>query len=192
VNEVLKISVAPRFELIAASDSLVLCRADRRSSVGTGEVFLGAQAVVKRGEGVKPTIAVSYFRRIYDGGVPELDFGVPRNSFLVLASGDVKGFHYDANALFNEQTEETLHRLQFGQTLSVSHHLAGNFSVTGEIWHFTQPFLRGHAAGNMWAVSYAARKTLVFDAGLNRGLTRTSTRWEVFAGFTYLLPHRLW
>jgi hypothetical protein len=44
----------------------------------------------------------------------------------------------------------------------------------------------------MWAVSYAARKTLVFDAGLNRGLTRTSTRWEVFAGFTYLLPHRLW
>jgi hypothetical protein len=45
--------------------------------------------------------------------------------------------------------------------------------------------------GNLWAVSYAARKTLVFDGGFNRGLTDTSTRWEAFVGFTYLLPHRL-
>jgi hypothetical protein len=28
--------------------------------------------------------------------------------------------------------------------------------------------------------------------GFNRGLTSTSTRWEVFVGFTYLLPYRLW
>jgi hypothetical protein len=45
--------------------------------------------------------------------------------------------------------------------------------------------------GNLWAVSYAARKTLVLDAGFNYGLTDTSTRWEAFVGFTYLLPHRL-
>jgi hypothetical protein len=32
----------------------------------------------------------------------------------------------------------------------------------------------------------------VLDAGFNRGLTGTSTRWEIFAGFTYLLPGRLW
>jgi len=51
--------------------------------------------------------------------------------------------------------------------------------------------MRGNAVGNLWAASYAARKTLVFDAGFNRGLTGTSTRWEAFAGFTYLLPHRL-
>jgi hypothetical protein len=31
----------------------------------------------------------------------------------------------------------------------------------------------------------------VFDAGFNRGLTTTSTRWEAFVGFTYLLPRRL-
>jgi hypothetical protein len=40
--------------------------------------------------------------------------------------------------------------------------------------------------------SYAARKTLVFDAGFNRWLTATSTQWEAFAGCTYLLPQRLW
>jgi hypothetical protein len=82
-------------------------------------------------------------------------------------------------------------RAQFGQSLSISHPLAEKFTLSGEIWQFTQPLLRGHAIGNLWAVSYAARKTLVFDAGFNRGLTSTSTRWEAFAGFTYLLPRRL-
>jgi hypothetical protein len=46
--------------------------------------------------------------------------------------------------------------------------------------------------GNLWALGYNVRKTLVFDAGFNRGLTSTSTRWEAFIGFTYLLPHGLW
>jgi hypothetical protein len=191
-NEVMKLSVMPRIELIASAEPVVHYRADGTSADGTAEVFLGAQAVVSHGEGSKPTIAASYFRRFYDGGVPELDFGSPRNSFLVLASADVKGFHYDANAIFNEQTQETVHRVQFGQTLSISHPIVGKLSLSGEIWHFTQPFLRGHAVGNLWAVSYAARKTLVFDAGFNRGLTTTSTRWEAFVGFTYLFPHRLW
>jgi len=68
----------------------------------------------------------------------------------------------------------------------------GRFSLSGEIWHFTQPFLRGNAVGNLWAVGYTAKKTLVFDAGFDRGLTSTSTQWEAFVGFTYLLPHRFW
>src|SRR6202008_1274186 len=96
-------------------------------------VFLGAQAVVGQGEGSKPTIGVSSFRRVYDGGVPEVDFGSPRNSLLLLGSGDVKVFHYGANAIFNEQTRDTVHRLQFGQTLSISHHVVGKLSLSGEI-----------------------------------------------------------
>jgi hypothetical protein len=32
----------------------------------------------------------------------------------------------------------------------------------------------------------------VFDAGFDKGLTGTSTQWEGFVGFTYLLPRRLW
>jgi hypothetical protein len=192
LNEVMKLSVAPRVELVTSSEPFVHYRADGADANGTAEVFLGAQAVLSRGEGPKPTVAASYFRRVYDGGVPDVDFGSPRNSFLLLASADVKGFHYDVNALFNEQTQASVHRVQFGQTLSVAHHLGGKFTLSGEIWHFTQPFLHSHAVGNLWAVSYAARKTLVFDAGFNRGLTTTSTRWEAFMGFTYLLPHRLW
>jgi hypothetical protein len=191
-NEVMKLSLKSRLELIAATEPFVHYRADGASANGTAEVFLGAQAIVNRGEGARPTIAASYFRRVYDGGVPEVDFGSPRNSFLLLASADVKGFHYDANAIFNEQTQGAMHRPQFGQTLSISRHVVEKLSLSGEIWHFTQPFLGSHAVGNLWALSYNARKTLVFDAGFNRGLTSTSTRWEAFIGFSYLLPHRLW
>lgn len=191
-NEVMKLSVASRLELISSAEPVVHYRADGTSANGTAEMFLGAQAIVIHGEGAKPTIAASYFRRVYDGGMPEIDFGSPRNSLLLLASADVKGFHYDANAIVNEQTQEAVHRIQFGQTLSISHHVVGKVSVSGEIWHFTQPFLHSRALGNLWAVGYTARKTLVFDAGFNRGLTSTSTRWEAFVDFTYLLPHRLW
>jgi hypothetical protein len=192
LNEVIKLSVAPRLELLASAEPVVHFRAQGITANGQGEVFLGAQAVLSPGEGAKPTVAVSYFHRAYDGGAPELDFGSPANSFLLLASADVKGFHYDANAMLNELVQGPVRRPQFGQSLSISHVLKGKFSLSGEIWHFTQPFLRGNAVGNLWAVSYAARKTLVFDGGFNHGLTGTSTRWEAFVGFTYLLPHRLW
>jgi len=192
LNETIKLSVIPRVEFLAASEPVVHYTSAGQTANGVAEVFLGAQAVLNPGEGAKPTVAVSYFHRAYDGGVPELDFGSPANSFLLLASADVKGFHYDANAMLNEVIQGTVRRPQFGQSLSISHPLGGKVTLAGEIWHFTQPFLRDHAVGNLWAVSYAARKTLVFDGGFNRGLTGTSTRWEVFVGFTYLLPHRLW
>jgi hypothetical protein len=191
LNEVIKLTVVPRLQLIAADEPWAHSRADGQPGNGPGGFLLGGQAVLRKGEGATPTLAVSYFHQFYGGTAPDLDFGSPNNSFQLLASADVKGFHYDANAIFNEITGGNVRRLQFGQTLSISHPLKGRFNLTGEIWHFPQPFLRGHAVGNLWAIAYTARKTLVFDAGFNRGLTSTSTRWEVFAGFTYLLPHRL-
>src|SRR3984893_8295281 len=180
VVEVIKFSVSRRLEFIASSEPLVHYRARGESANGTAELFLGVQGVVHRGEGASPTLAVSYFRRMYDGGVPELDVGSPRNSILVLASADLKGFHYDANAMLNENVAGTVHRAQFPQSLTISHPLVGRLGLSGEIWHFTQPFLSGNAVGSLWALSYTANRDLVFDGGFNRGLTSTSTRWEVF------------
>ena len=191
LNEVLKFSVSSRFELLAATEPFVHHRSGNEAANETAEVFLGMQGVVHHGEGPNPTIAMSYFRRVYDGGAPELDFGSPRNSVIVLASADVKGFHYDANAMLNEVIEETTHRLQFGQSLTISHPVGKAFGISGEIWRFSQPFLRSNAVGNLWAVSYALRRNLVFDVGFNHGLSSTSTRWEAFAGFTYLIPSKL-
>ena len=192
LNEAIKLSVAPRLEFLAVAEPIAHFTVDGNTANRVADIFLGAQFVFHKGEGSKPTLAVSYFHRVYDGGAPEFDFGSPVNSLLVLASADVKGFHYDANAFFPELVLGPVRRAQFGQSLTISHPLTHRLTVSGEIWHFTQPFLRSNAVGNLWAVSYSARSNLVFDAGFNRGLTTTSTRWEAFAGFTYLLPHRLW
>ena len=191
-NEVIKLAVSRRLEFVEASEPAVHYTVNSISANGIAEVFLGAQAVLLPGEGARPTFSASYSRRVYDGGAPELDIGSPLNSAVFYASADVKGFHYDANAVFNEVLEGSVRRLQFGQTLSISHPLGKGFGLSGEIWRFSQPFLRGNAIGNLWAASYAARKNLVFDAGFEKGLTCTSTHWEAFAGLTYLFPHRLW
>jgi hypothetical protein len=191
-SEVTKLSVAPRLELLVSAEPVAHFTAEGTPANRVADIFLGAQGVLHHGEGAKPTLAVSYFHRVYDGGAPEFDFGSPVNSFLILASADVKGFHYDANAFFTELKQEPVRRGQFGQSLTISHPLKHGLTLSGEIWHFTQPFLRSNAVGNLWAVSYTARKTLVFDVGFNHGLTTTSTQWEMFAGFTYLFPHRLW
>jgi hypothetical protein len=191
-NEVIKLAVSPRVEFIESSAPVAHSRFAGVPSNGIGDVFVGAQGVLLPGQGAKPTLAASYLRRVYNGSTPDLDVGSPLNSATLFASADVKNFHGDANAVFNDVSNGSIHRLQFGQTLSISHPITKAFAVTGEIWRFTQPFVNGNALGTLWAASYEPRNNLVFDAGFEKGLTGSSTRWEEFLGLTYVLPHRLW
>jgi hypothetical protein len=191
MNEVVKFAVLPRIEFLAGLEPVAHSHVGSMSTNDAGSISLGAQAMFYQGEGAKPTISASYFHSVYGGNAPDLDIGSSTNSVLLLGSADVKKFHYDANAFFNEVVSDPVRRAQFGQSLSASHPLSARFGLSGEIWHFTQPFLRGNAAGNLWALSYAANKDLVFDGGFDHGLTSTSTHWEVFAGLTYLLPQKI-
>jgi len=190
-NEVIKFAVARRLELLVSSEPYAHSDGEGQPANAPGDVDLGVQGVVHQGEGANPTVSLSYFGRVYAGTAPDLDIASFRNSALVLISADVKGFHYDTNYIFQEVVDGPVRRAAFGQTLSVSHALSGKFGLSGEIWHFTQPFLRGNAVGNLWAVNYNASNLLVLDCGFDHGLTSTSTQWEAFAGFTYLLPHKL-
>ena len=167
-------------------------RAAGVTSNDASDALAGAQFVIHHSESPLPTVAASYAHHIYAGAAPDLDIGTPENAGLLLFSGDPGRFHYDFNLYFNELKSIAVRRAQYGESISISHPLRGKFSVTGELWHFTQPFANSRAAGILWALGYTARPNLVFDAGFNRGLTASSTRWQVFGGFTYLLPHRLW
>jgi len=189
-NEVIKFAVSRRVQFLVSSEPFV--HSNTQPTNGDGGVSLGVQAVIWPGEGARPTLSTSYFHAVQSGGTPDLDMGSATNSAIVLVSADVKGFHYDTNYLFNEvDGDEGVRRAQFGQTLSVSHGVGEKFGVTGELWDFTQPYLRNYAFGNLWALNYNARKNLVFDLSFDRGLTTTSTRWEILAGFTYVLPRKL-
>jgi hypothetical protein len=191
INQVTKLTVASRIQLLALSEPFTHSTGAEVNGNRPGEVFAGVQTVLLKGEGHRPTISASYIRRLYESPAPEIDIGTFRQSVLLLVSDDMGGFHFDLNGIVTEQAEETVRRAQFGQTLSMSHPV-GRLTVSGELWHFSQPLTNGNAVGNLWAVSYPIKKNLVLDAGFNHGFTSTSTQWEGFAGFTYLLPHRLW
>jgi hypothetical protein len=160
-----------------------------------------------------PTVALGYLGRVHAGSAPDIDLGGFANSVLLLVSGDVGKFHYDTNYIFNEQTAAesspqtgamvTLRRAQFAQTLSVNHPLGNDkVQLALELYHFTQPMVHATAGGSevgranlvdlLVAPSVALRPNLVLDGGFSHGFTSTSTRWQSFVGFTYLLPHRLW
>jgi hypothetical protein len=190
VGQVTKLSVLPRLELFLQSEPLVISQSKDQTAAHEGDVFAGVQSVLFAGDESRPTVSISYVRRVHTSVAPELDVGTFRQSTSILLSEDIKGFHFDTNGVLAEQVQGDVRRAQFGQTLSISHSL-GKFTISGEVWHFSQPFDKGNTVGNLWAVSRALRKNLVVDAGFNHGLTKTSTRWETFVGFTYLLPHRL-
>ncbi|HZQ45001.1 MAG TPA: transporter [Acidobacteriaceae bacterium] len=230
-NFVAKIAVDQRLMLEVQTQPFAQSRetGDVGSSGGSGDVLLGAQAVLSlpaapSAESAKtpqtskkaiarPTVSVAYLGRVHAGTTPDIDQGGYANSVLLLVSGDVGKFHYDSNYVVNEQTDTesspmtgagaVLRRAQFAQTLSVNHPVGSDkLQLSVELYHFTQPLVHATAAGRyvaranlvdgLLALSYALRPNLVLDGGLSHGFTSTSTRWQSFAGFTYLLPHRLW
>ena len=90
INQVTKLTVLPRLEFIVLTEPYI----HSSNSMGgdkeihPGEVFLGAQAVVLPGDGVQPTISVSYIRRLYESPAPELDIGTNRQSGTILLSNE--------------------------------------------------------------------------------------------------------
>jgi hypothetical protein len=203
VNQVTKIAVHSRLMFQFITQPFAVSVADGKHDTAEGDLDLGVQAVISKGEGRIPTVSAGYIHLVRGGHAADLDVGSFTQSAVLLASGDLRGFHYDTNFLLSSQESGAVRRAQFGQTLSVSHPLwVPKLGLAGEIWHFTQPFVaetyravphpKSNAVGTLWTLSFTARPNLILDAGLERGLTVTSTQWQGFAGFTYVLPHRLW
>jgi hypothetical protein len=143
INQVTKLTVASRLQLLALSTPLAQASGatgDALSGSRPGEAFAGFQAVVLSGEGHKPIVGIGYIRRLYASPAPEIDIGTFRNSVSILVSDDLAGFHFDVNAIFSEQTKGIIRRGQFGQTLSISHRL-GHLTVAGELWHWSDRIL---------------------------------------------------
>jgi len=70
----MKLSVIRRVELVASAEPIVHSTVGGTTGNSAGEVFVGAQGVLYRGEDARPPLAVSYFHRAYDGPAPEFDF----------------------------------------------------------------------------------------------------------------------
>lgn len=212
IGQVTKIAVHPRLMLEVVSQPFARTSLPPGSSRDPGDLDLALQAIVHARHGKAPTVALNYQNILRSGSAPNLDIGSSTRSAVLLISGDLGLTHYDTNYIVSEQTlpnppAPTLRRAQFGQTICISHPLFptrtdSRLGISGELWHATQPLpttdrhnqtvARANAVGILAALSYAVRPNLVLDTAIDRGLTSTSTTWQYLAGFTYLLPHRLW
>ena len=90
LNEVIKFSVSRWIELLVAAEPYAHSHAFDGPTNGSGDVDLGIQGIIHHGEGVNPTIAMSYFGRVYSGDAPDLDIGSFRNSAILLVSPRLK------------------------------------------------------------------------------------------------------
>lgn len=189
VSNVTKFAVTKRVQLFASVEPAVHSHVNDLVLSQAGGVSAGVQVVIAQGASGRK-LGASYSRSLYGGNAPDLDVGSAKQTVLLLASTDASGFHADFNVFLNDQQDDSGHRLQNGTSICVSHPL-GPVTVAGEFWTFSQPLLESRTAGTLWAVSYTVRPNLVIDAAVNRGVRDTSTRWQLLAGFTYLLPHRL-
>jgi hypothetical protein len=105
INQVTNLTVASRLQLLALSAPLAhasRATGDALSGNRPGEVFAEFQAVVLSRGGHKPTLSLSYIRRLYASPAPEIDIGTFRNSVLILLSDDLAGFHFDINGICSE------------------------------------------------------------------------------------------
>jgi hypothetical protein len=82
INQVTKLTVMPRLELLVLTEPYIHSSNSNGGDkeIHPGEVFVGAQAVLLPGDGMRPTISVSYIRRLYESPAPELDIGTNRQS----------------------------------------------------------------------------------------------------------------
>jgi len=103
VSQVTKLAVLPRLELLLETEPLAISQSEDQTAVHEGEVFAGVQSVLFSGTASRPTVSVSYIRRVHVSVAPELDIGTFRQSGLFLLSDDIHGFHIDMNGIVAEQ-----------------------------------------------------------------------------------------
>lgn len=212
LSQVTKVAVHPRLMFEFLSQPFAFTTTPTGPYQDVGDLDAAIQVLPVLEHGLTPTIAFAYQHVLRSGSAPNLDVGSSSQSAVLLISGDLGDTHYDTNFVLSEQTgpgpsEADVRRAQAGQMISATRpilsRLAGDrLGLTGELWHVTQPLpttdlhdlpvARANAVGALFALSYAVAPNFVVDAALNHGLTTTSTQWQFLAGFTYLLPHRMW
>jgi hypothetical protein len=109
IGQVTKLSVHPRLELFLRSEPFTVSQSTDQAAVHEGEVFAGVQSVLFVGSESRPTVSITYIRRVHTSVAPELDAGTFRQSTSILLSEDLHGFHFDTNGFFGPSVSLICH-----------------------------------------------------------------------------------
>ena len=183
----LKLGLSPRFELRLGGNGLLRqTSSDADPGVGYGDTTLGGQwTYLKNGplgfdEAVQFTVKLPTANEDKGFGSGEGD-----RTLMLILSRDFGAYHADINGLEtwlgqgNGKEER-----QAAFTISVSRTLNSRWSITAEVYSVASTSSSPLIVSNLWCAALKVSPNLIFDGGVDIGLSHGAQKVSVFAGFT--------
>jgi hypothetical protein len=160
---------------------------------GVGDNWLGSQVRLYKHTKRVPSLALAYAAKLPTASADKgLGTGRVDHSFTFLASTDIARVHFDFNAthFLIGRTDASGFDQNHQFNLALSRTIHGNLQFTGEFYGDTS--LNDSTPGfasSLWALTYAITPRLVFDGGVEAGLSDGGPHRHIFAGFTYAIAN---
>ncbi len=158
---------------------------------GIGDTWFTGQYRFHRQSAKVPAISIQYtFKQPTADSRTGLGSGQRDHILGISAGKDFEGFSLAFETkyiLFGNADSEPFSRRQ-EYSLEASHALVRNVSLTGEFYGDTQMSTgEPGIVSSLWAFSYSPKARVVFDTGIDLGLTHGAPSKRFFAGVSYAL-----
>ncbi len=191
VPALIRFALSCNIEVRFGSDNLIQLQQDGATTRGIGDSWLTGQYEFWHSTPKTPSLAFAYGLKIPTASASKgLGTGLYDHAFTFLAN---KNLGTTALA-FNVQY--TLAGATAHAGFDRSTFIAGNFArplvgpigITGELYGATRlnEATRGYT-GTLWALTYTRNPRLVFDAGVDLGLTPGTPHLRAYAGVSYAI-----
>lgn len=187
----LKLGLVKDFELRVSSNGwLDLSQPHSSSSSGFADLALGAQWCFTHDGPFGTDDAIQLTRKLPTASARSgLGSGVADTTLAVFFSRDFGPNHADLNFLTTwlgrPRSLGGGTALQPAASLSVSHNLSDAWSFGGEVYAIGGTALAEHVVSTLWYVAYKPVSRVVFDTGVDVGLSHGAQRYSLVAGVTY-------
>jgi hypothetical protein len=163
---------------------------DTSSTSGLADLALGVQWCFTHHGPLATDVALQMTHKFPTASVSrELGTGEHDTTVALFFSRDVGAGHVDVNFI---ETWLGLPPSLGGGTagqpawaVSIDHNLGPVWHFGGELYGMGATPLNDRVVSNLWYVAYAPSSRLVFDAGVDIGLSGGAQRYSLLAGFTY-------
>jgi hypothetical protein len=158
---------------------------------GIGDTWLTGQYRFHRQSRELPALAVHY---TYKQPTADSQLGLgsgQRDQIVAISAGKDIGetsFNFETKYIrLGQPSGATASRYQ-EYSFNATHALVRNFALTGEIYSDTRHSAGGPAlVSTLWSIGYSPNARLVFDSGIDVGLTHGAPDKRYFAGVSYAL-----
>src|SRR5580704_8328085 len=158
---------------------------------GIGDTWFTGQYRVHRQSAKAPAFSIQYtFKQPTADSRKGLGSGQRDHIVAMSAGKDFEGFSFAFETkyiLFGKADSEPFSRRQ-EYSLEASHDLVRHLSLTGEIYGDTRSSTgEPGIVSSLWALSYSPKPRVIFDSGMDFGVTHGAPSKRFFAGVSYAL-----